>query len=77
MNIEFALPQAVAFLNTTATNVGFFMWYPEGKTFWELKNGSGVTLRTGNYTIPQAVLDTWDNDQDLVDHMIQVAPWNI
>lgn len=77
MNIEFGLPQAIPFLNTTATNVGFFMWYPEGRTFWELKNASGVVLRTGNYTIPHAVLDTWAVDQDLVNHMIQASPWNI
>jgi hypothetical protein len=77
MNIEFALPQAVPYLNTSATNVGFFMWYPEGKTFWELKNGSGVVLRVGNYTFTQQVMDTWDSDQDLIDAMIAASPWNI
>ena len=77
MNIQFTLPQAVPFLNTTATNVRFFMWYPEGKTFWDLMNDDGLILRSGNYVIPQAVLDTWTSDQDLIDDMVQAAPWNI
>ena len=77
MNIQFTLPQAVPFLNTTATNVGFFMWYPEGKTFWDLKNDDGLVLRSGNYNISQSVLDTWTSDQDLIDDIVQAAPWNI
>lgn len=77
MNVEFVLPQAVPYFNTSATKGEFFMWYPSGKVYWELQTASGIKVKDGNYNFTQQVMNTWDTDQDLIDALVAAAPWNI
>lgn len=77
MNVEFVLPQAVPYFNTSATKGEFFMWYPSGQVFWELQTSSGVRVKEGNYVFSQQVMSTWETDQDLITALVNAAPWNI
>jgi len=70
------LEKTIPAFGKTITQISWRINYPDNMIYYTLQSAEGISLKDGNWIVPNEIIQSWGTDDSVIsDALINAKPW--